>query len=346
MNNIINKLSILSILVFSLFSCEKEGDQVFLKPGAAPVLTASADNVVLTEEEAKNEAISLSWTPADFGFDAAGKYTLQIDTAGDGFVKPLEMPLGNKLEKAFTVEELNNLLIKAKYEPEVAHDIDVRVKVVVADAVAPVYSNLSTLSLTPYSTFVEPGYIYVPGGYQGWDPGTAPALLSVEDNGVYEGVISLVGAESLEFKFTDERSWDLNYGKGDAEGTLSENGPNLSVPEADSYLLTVDLNEMTWSAKKNSWGIIGSATPGGWDTDTNMIFDSEEGVWKITADLVAGELKFRLNDDWGTNYGDDDTSNDLLNAGGANIPIAGAGTYEIVLDLREEESPKYSITQL
>ena len=80
-----------------------------------------------------------------------------------------------------------------------------------------------------------------------------------------------------------------------------------------------------------NWGIIGSATPGGWDNDTNLDYDLSTKKYTYAGPLVVGEIKFRLDDSWTTNYGDD--GNDLtLDAGGANIPIAVAGNYTIVID--------------
>ena len=342
----INKIIVLCVLSLTILGCEKDEERLVLKMGQAPALTASASNLVLTEENAANEAVTFTWNEADFGFDAAVTYALQIDTAGDNFVKPYSVSLGNTLEKTYTVEELNNLLTKLKYTAEVAQDMPVRIKASVSDLVDPVYSNVSTVSVTPYSTFVEPGFIYVPGGYQGWNPGTAPSLISVENNGVYQGIVSFVGADNLEFKFTPERNWENDFGKGALPGSLVEKGGNLEVPAADTYMLTANLNNMTWSHAKHSWGIIGTATAGGWDSDTNLKYIHDEGVWKLTTALSAGELKFRFNDDWALNYGDDDASNNLLNANGANIAIASPGTYLIVLDVDNEDgTATYSITK-
>ena len=81
--------------------------------------------------------------------------------------------------------------------------------------------------------------------------------------------------------------------------------------------------------KDHNWGIIGSATPKGWDADTDMKFDNANQVWKLTVSLTAGEIKFRKNHDWGTNFGG---ANGSLIAGGANIAVANAGTYDIVVD--------------
>lgn len=81
-----------------------------------------------------------------------------------------------------------------------------------------------------------------------------------------------------------------------------------------------------------NWGIIGSATPNGWDDpDTNLDYSLSTKKYSYTGPLKVGEIKFRLDDSWATNYGDD--GNDLtLDAGGANIPITSAGNYSVTID--------------
>lgn len=90
-----------------------------------------------------------------------------------------------------------------------------------------------------------------------------------------------------------------------------------------------------------NWGIIGSATPTGWDSDTNLDYDLTTKKYSITMDMKVGEFKFRLDDSWTLNYGDDG-NNLSLEAGGANIPITVAGSYTIVVDFTAKT---YTITK-
>lgn len=90
-----------------------------------------------------------------------------------------------------------------------------------------------------------------------------------------------------------------------------------------------------------NWGIIGSATITGWGSDTNLDYDLVTRRYSITMDMVVGEFKFRLDDAWATNYGDDG-NNLTLDAGGANIPISMAGNYTIVVDFT---AGTYTITR-
>lgn len=174
----------------------------------------------------------------------------------------------------------------------------------------------------------------VPGGYQGWDPALSSTVLaSVNEDGNFEGYINF--EEAGEFKFA-LGGWDVNWGGSD--GALTPGGDNLSVPEPGFYKINVDTTNLTYSILKTNWGIIGDATPGGWDSDTDMTYNSGSGAWEITADLTKGEIKFRANDDWGLNYGDDG-ADAILKENAANIAIPSAGTYIIKLFL---DKPDYT----
>lgn len=96
------------------------------------------------------------------------------------------------------------------------------------------------------------------------------------------------------------------------------------------------------------WGIIGSATPTGWDSDTNLDYDLATKTYSITMDMSVGEFKFRLDNGWGTNYGwNGSVYGKLMKGGGtpdsSNIPITVAGSYKITVDFNAET---YSVKKL
>ncbi|APZ47770.1 RagB/SusD family nutrient uptake outer membrane protein [Polaribacter reichenbachii] len=82
----------------------------------------------------------------------------------------------------------------------------------------------------------------------------------------------------------------------------------------------------------SNWGIIGDATPNGWNDPDTKMYETGTDTYAIYANLTPGELKFRRDGAWTVNYGDD-TVDGTLEAGGANIPVTVAGTYYITLDL-------------
>ncbi|MBN8677692.1 MAG: RagB/SusD family nutrient uptake outer membrane protein [Chitinophagales bacterium] len=179
--------------------------------------------------------------------------------------------------------------------------------------------------------------IYVPGGYQGWAPATAQQLASPAGDNTYEGYIYFPD-DQKEFKFTLGPDWSNNLGDNGSNGTLEPTGSNISVPEGGFYKINVDLTALTYTIQKTNWGLIGDATPGGWGSDQDMTYDAAEKVWTITVGLTGGSVKFRANDDWGLNYGDNGP-NALLERDGANIAIPGNGTYTIKLYL---DKPDYT----
>ncbi len=95
---------------------------------------------------------------------------------------------------------------------------------------------------------------------------------------------------------------------------------------------TVDLDALNSSlGSQSDWGLVGSATPNGWNGPDVEMYQTGSQEFSIYTELVSGELKFRFNEDWGNNFGDNGNDG-TLEAGGANIPIS-AGTYFIVMDL-------------
>ncbi len=95
---------------------------------------------------------------------------------------------------------------------------------------------------------------------------------------------------------------------------------------------TVDLDAINSSlGSQSDWGLVGSATPNGWNGPDVEMYQTGPQEFSIYTELVSGELKFRFNEDWGNNFGDNGNDG-TLEAGGANIPIS-AGTYFIVMDL-------------
>lgn len=202
------------------------------------------------------------------------------------------------------------------------------------------FLDLTTLAPKLKSSASTAAYpvIYAPGGYQkaagysagDWAPDVAPKLASVNSDGNYEGYIYFAAA--AEFKFTEGPNWDKNWGDDGANGVMEANGANLKVAEAGYYKINVNLNDRTYSVKKTDWGIIGSATADGWNSDVNMVFDAATKTWSAKVDLKAGEIKFRANDGWDINYGDNG-ANGTLEGGGSNIAIAQAGSYKITLTL-------------
>jgi len=231
-------------------------------------------------------------------------------------------------------------MLASGFPSNVENNIDMRIKTVVNDDVEDMYSDPMSIMVTPYYVDVSYPQIYVPGSYQAasgytgdWSPSDAPPLFSANSDDVYEGYVYMANG-SNQFKFTPERTWDVAYGAGGTSGTLDSSGGNLELADAGYYKMNVDINDLTYTVTNTTWGLIGSATPDEWNSDQDMTYDPVEKVWTITLNLTAGEIKFRANNAWDLDYGDNE-GDGFLEQGGGNIQVASGGTYTVTLDLSD-----------
>lgn len=174
--------------------------------------------------------------------------------------------------------------------------------------------------------------LYVPGEYQGWvGTNTETSLSSVQNNKIFEGHVFFPAANSP-FFFTrvPSSTFALRLGDNGANGTLEMNGDSIHSPSAGLYYIRADLNNNTYTMEPRTWGIIGDATPNGWDSDLDMTWNPDKKALEIALDLNAGQFKFRANDDWTVNLGDTN-ADAILEQNGDNITIEKAGSYLIRL---------------
>jgi CubicO group peptidase (beta-lactamase class C family) len=106
------------------------------------------------------------------------------------------------------------------------------------------------------------------------------------------------------------------------------------------------LRNMVANRIEYAWGLIGDATTKGWqDSIPDLKFREDKqrkGLWIINnVVLIKGEMKFRLDNDWNINYGDN-SGDSTLELQGQNIKVE-AGSYDIILDLTNEAMPHYTL---
>lgn len=145
-------------------------------------------------------------------------------------------------------------------------------------------------------------------------------------------LVAYVNLKDGEIKFRENNDWGNNLGDDGADGTLEAGGANIAVTAGD-YKITLDLGSNSYTIENFTWGIVGSAWNdwGGAGPDAKLFYDYTTDTFKAGVKLLDGEMKFRFNNDWGNNLGDDGADG-TLEAGGANIATT-AGFYRITLDL-------------
>ena len=344
----LNKIMLIGVVAIGFSSCKKDEVRTVLNVGSAPILTATPTTLVLLQANANNDAVKFTYTNASFGFDAAVTYVLQISKGGTSFASASTTEVGlsntSPLEKSFKVVDFNRELLKI-INYGVATPVEVRVKASVAAAAPATYSNVVTITATAYRDIIKyayPNALNIAGNFQGWDPGSAPQIVK-QNNGGYNGFEGYIvfNDASPQFKMVKGDNWGAgDYGSAGA-GILGNGGSNLTLPSGGAGLtgywrVRAQLNATpppvgTWSwTKINTWGIIGAFN--GWSANVPLIFNTSTGLWSITRDMPAGEFKFRANDDWGINLGDNN-ADFKPEYDGSNLNIAVAGNYTISLDL-------------
>jgi len=148
------------------------------------------------------------------------------------------------------------------------------------------------------------------------------------------------------WKVRQNNDWAVNYGSDAADGTLQAGGADIPVT-LGYYEVIVDLNKLTYSiSKTNVYGVVGSGYNDWGGAGPDFAFTPDycnDGIYYANGvTLLDGEIKFRVNNDWGVNYGDTGLDG-ILELEGDNIP-SSAGTYDIMLDFTNELVPTYTIT--
>lgn len=192
-----------------------------------------------------------------------------------------------------------------------------------------------------FKTLADITKLFVVGDYNGWtNDANAEFIISTATSaGLAEGYIYLTDGG---IKLALDHSWSDAATFGDnGSGALTNPGDNIAVPTDGYYRLRANLSDMTYSLVKMDWGVIGDATPGGWDGETALTYDSELNILKGAYTFEVGAFKFRANSDWGYNYGSDAADGNLQD-GGENIPVVDAGDYAITLDLSVPNEYTYS----
>ena len=178
-----------------------------------------------------------------------------------------------------------------------------------------------TLDMNKLSYSVVKPILYMAGDANGWNQ---IDVLNSDDGVNFKGYMYL---NQKGFKFCSQPNWNgTNYG-GAFFGQESDN--IMMTEEAGFYQVDVDLSAKTYTLTPFTIGIIGNATPKGWDGDTNMTYNPEERCWELKdVTLTDGEMKFRHTNDWNLSWGGE--LDNLTTQNGPNIAVA-AGTYDIKL---------------
>ena len=326
------------------------------------VLTATATDVSPTLPTQGQNALTFNWSPSFKDYSGIVNYVIQYDSATKSFVTPKEIPVGPTIyTKAITQGEINQTALSSGIAGGNSGKVEYRIKATTGQG-AVSYSNVVSVTIQSYVPILR---FYLPGGYQAatgngndWDPGTAPELIRDLRSAVFNDMYYLyiwlpAGAE---FKVTQGRSWDINY--GGSGGTLAPNGANFSVASAGVHRITINRKTLLYDIRPGRMGFVGGATGAGWDPPSVFpnyaLAAPATNLFVGITDFTADGWKLIDNDNWndGSNhvaetrsFGSTGGSGSTVEVNGANFPnITTAGRYRVIWDGRDVNNTKYEIS--
>lgn len=364
------KFLAIAFIGLGVVSCEKDEDQATLNEVSQSKISSDKTTVVLSEAISDNTAITFTWQKSQFNITIVPTQQVEFGIKGQNFKKSVTYDVASDASSAnITHGGLNTLMFNLGATPGVANDIEVRLKTAAGSAAF--YSNVVAVKITPYTPNPDITYpkINVPGGYAGaagyanWDPANSPNLYSPGKNSEYRGFI-YVTAPNSEYKFTINQDWAGDKGDdGTFTGKLLETGEvNVKAAVAGTYYTKVDWAANTYSSVIANFGIIGDATPTGWSSDTDFVYNPATKTFIISSIALnaSGVFKFRANDDWGVKFQPKSADQTLTSGTGVvtylssentvtgdpNYKVDVAGNYKIELDLHNSANYKLTITKL
>ena len=313
-----------------LSACQKLDEVKAYDPDkvVAPVLHALPGEIVITPDN-MGSTQTFTWDAADFGVRTQINYSIEA-SYNDGAKLVLFTGM-NGTSSEQTYESLNNILALSVEDGGLGvpsgepTDVDFYISATIGTDFEKFYSAPVTVRMT---------------------------VTTAERT--YEAIVDFGEKAANGFKLTGIAGWDdtCNWGTdGDAPAPdpeaasislISSGGSgNIMAYSKRFYRLVFDRSTLTLSNKLsfNSMGIIGDATPGGWDTDTEMNFDTQKQRFWVDVTLTAGEFKFRADNDWTINFGGADGH---LSQNGDNIK-ATAGNYRVYATLNNSAEITYEL---
>ena len=356
-NNAINQAGITNFSDVPVFLRVKAGEnvtnQVLLLVTTYPVNPATVesgladgDSFTLTLDQNDENALSIVINDPilDSNLGVTVEYYLEADTASGTFDNPVEVATAtNSNSINVTHAKLNSVAQGLGIAPDTTGDIQLRLRSVITNSTNDTLERVGepmTVSVTTYLTVLDLSTTWGIVGSAANNWGATPDLpfFKTDVDGVLAAYVTLIDGE---IKFRENNDWANNFGDNGADGTIEAGGANIAVT-AGSYKVTLNFNDNTYTIEAFSLGIVGSsynnwgATP-----DFMLEYDQYSDVFRGIVTLLDGEMKFRMNNDWAVNYGDNGADGSLED-GGANIATT-AGNYIVTVDLNDKT---YTLEQI
>lgn len=340
---VLSKISwVAFMLPLLIWSCAPI-DQPTIIPQTAPSLIdpAAGTSIVLLPEDREDTLFFTSSVP-DFGVPGSVTltYKVLVGAPGGSFADAKEVGTSDNPTIKVPVAKLNAEVIGKGGAPGVVTPIELFVVTSINRSLSDLVGAAIAIQVTPYEA-QRNMFLVGDATAAGWNNNNNNVPLfwdpATPDIYVYTGYFGAGAFKVLE----KPGQWQPQFGTNDGSTIAVNPGGGTDpdvfpVPAAGFYTFTFNLANNTFSlvpytgdtsVEHASVGIIGSSTPGGWDTSTPMTSRAFGGdhIWFITQTVVNGEIKFRANNTWDVNWGaKTPIAGRAILGSGDNIPIEAA----------------------
>ncbi len=346
----------LAVMLLGAQGCDKDGDTINTDGPDRAEVSGVASDIVLDKDQLQSLALTIYWNengkislsdPLVAAPEGAATNTVQF-SADPEFASVVDDNVESGVYyRQYTCEALNNLVGRLGLEGGVKGTVYIRVKTVLGANIDPKYSDVHTITVTPY--FIDMSIGFVLDASQN---DTGRTLWSPASDGIYSGFIGAGSWENWWLREGNNTVWG-NDGVTGTAFVMGNNTTGLDVwnfwypSPSGCYYTVVNTRTNEWSAL-----YIGELTLGG-DLSGAMTYDRKANKWTYTFDATPGILSVTLSatgKQYNTATGTDDAAavDTPVGFGGVagnvsfdsaaqaiSVDVAAAGETTLTLDLSD-----------
>lgn len=354
MNKTIKLFLGLAIVAIAI-SCEKlETTPQATKSDVTFSATPSATAVAVAAKDSLSSALTLTWNDPKYAVGLAQtKFTIMVGAKDKNFANFQSKSFTGVLTGSLLGKEVNAFALKMGGVIGTPINLDVKVVSSQANNNETKNSAITNIAVTPYgdltltstalSVTANPATASLVGATLNW--GTALSGLSVVKQ--YEIQYAKSGTNFSSPNTSNATSFSKSFSQFDLNLIALGYGTALGMEGSVDFRIKATLPEQNLTAFSNiitvkvtpnisfnSIGVVGDATAGGWDTDTDMYRPdaaNKPADWTVTLYLTGGKsAKFRADDKWVSNWGATAfPSGTAILGSSANVAIGTSGYYSV-----------------
>lgn len=341
-------------------SCEEDGDKFIVSGFGGAEFSVSRNDIILTQSAENDVAITFSWDGSDLTLNndsvkvpASLPMAVIEGSASSDFESIIEVnPSSNPF--SLTVLALNTLVKNLGLTADISQPVYFRVRSSLGNNIAPKYSAVSTVNVTPYLIDMSKGFIL---DVEKEDTGFF--LYSPNSNGEYSGFVNASSWFNWYMKEGDGTIWG-NIADDTQEFVLSDDDENWNFwypGQGGCYYTTLSTVDKVWTAT-----YISSLTATG-DVTGELTFVKPDVYWMLSFTTTVDNATFSVAGNAALYNKATTTSDDaaiaktigfMPSANGSldfsmdgqtmNFTVAETGEYTLKLFLADPTNLNYTIT--